>query len=94
MFSRHHARTGCHEGANPDGNLNLGAANSYAMLVGIASDQDPATQRVNPGNPNLSYLIQKLEGPGVTGQQMPPNATLAQADIDVIRQWITNGAAR
>jgi hypothetical protein len=62
------------------------------MLVGVASSQDPGTQRVNPLNPNLSYLIQKLEGPGVSGGMMPPNGTVAQADIDVIRQWITAGA--
>ena len=62
------------------------------MLVGIASSQDAGTQRVNPGNPNISYLIQKLEGPGVSGQQMPPGAPLPQADINVIRTWITQGA--
>jgi hypothetical protein len=62
------------------------------MLVGVASTQDPGTQRVNPMNPNMSYLIEKLEGPGVTGGQMPPGGALAQSDIDTIRQWITAGA--
>ena len=62
------------------------------MLVGIASTQDAGTQRVNPGNPNASYLIQKLEGPGAAGGQMPPTGPLPQADIDVIRQWIMDGA--
>jgi len=62
------------------------------MLVGIASSQDAGTLRVNPGNPDLSYLIQKLEGPGAAGGQMPPSGPLPQADIDVIRQWITDGA--
>lgn len=61
------------------------------MLVGVASDQDANIQRVNPGNPDISYLIQKLEG-SAGGQQMPPNNALPQADIDVIRQWITDGA--
>ena len=61
------------------------------MLVGVASDQDAGIQRVNPGNPNASYLIQKLEG-APNGQQMPPNNALPQADIDVIRQWISDGA--
>ena len=63
------------------------------MLVGIASTQDAAIQRVNPGNPDISYLIQKLEGTAATGQQMPANQTpLAQSEIDIIRQWITAGA--
>ena len=49
--------------------------------------------RVNAGNPDTSYLIQKLEGSAATGQQMPPTGgPLAQAEIDVIRQWIVDGA--
>jgi hypothetical protein len=61
-------------------------------LVGVASSQDPGTQRVNPNNPDISYLIQKLEGPGVTGGQMPPSGALQQSDIVTIRQWISDGA--
>jgi hypothetical protein len=62
------------------------------MLIGIASTQDGGVQRVNPGNPNLSYLISKLEGPGANGGQMPPSGPMPQAEIDVIRQWIMDGA--
>ncbi len=92
VFTPSCATSGCHAGANPAANLNLDAASSYAMLIGVASTQDPGVQRVNPDNPNLSYLIQKLEGPGAMGQQMPPGGALQQADIDTIRQWITAGA--
>ncbi|MFQ5982916.1 MAG: hypothetical protein ACE5KS_06035, partial [Woeseiaceae bacterium] len=53
---------------------------------------DAGIQRVNPGNPNNSYLIQKLEGTAATGGQMPPGGALPQSDINVIRQWITDGA--
>ncbi len=71
----------------------LDAANSFGLLVGVPSSQVPALQRVNPGNPNESYLIQKLEGAATVGQQMPLGApSLPQADINVIRQWITDGA--
>jgi hypothetical protein len=53
----------------------------------------PSLQRVEPGDPNNSYLIQKLEGTAAEGRQMPLNgAPLPQADINVIRQWITDGA--
>ena len=92
MFTPNCATAGCHSGGTPDAGLNLEAANSYAQLVGIAATQDAGVQRVNPGNPNLSYLITKLEGPGASGGQMPPSGPMAQADIDVIRQWITDGA--
>lgn len=92
VFSPTCATSGCHAGANPQANLNLDATNSYAMLVGVASTQDPGIQRVNPTNPGNSYLIQKLEGPGASGGQMPPSGAIPQADIDTIRQWITAGA--
>lgn len=91
VFTPSCATANCHSGGNPPASLNLEAANSFAMLVGIASEQDGALQRVNPGNPEVSYLIRKLEGSG-SGQQMPPNNALPQADIDIIRQWITDGA--
>lgn len=86
------ATSGCHAGASPAASLNLEAANSYTMLVGVASTQATSLQRVNPTDPNNSYLIQKLEGTAMTGQQMPPGSVMAQADIDVIRQWISAGA--
>jgi hypothetical protein len=92
VFTPGCATSGCHAGANPAASLNLDAANSYAMLVGVASTQAAGTQRVNPTNPNNSYLIQKLEGPGASGGQMPPSGAMPQADIDTIRQWISAGA--
>ena len=62
------------------------------MLVGIQSSQDAGFQRVEAGDPDNSYLVQKLEGTASTGQVMPPGAPLPQTEIDVIRQWITDGA--
>ena len=83
----------CHVGATAPLGLRLDAANAYAMLVGVASVQEPSLLRVDPGSPDDSYLIRKLEGTASTGGQMPLGAApLPQADIDVIRQWITDGA--
>ncbi len=92
VFTTTCATSGCHAGANPAASLNLEAANSYAMLVGVASSQDANIERVNAGNPDISYLIQKLEGTAATGDVMPPSGMLPQVDIDVIRQWISDGA--
>ena len=84
---------GCHAGANAPVGLRLDAANSYALLVGIASGEQPSLMRVAPGDPNNSYLVQKLEGTAAVGQRMPLGLpALPQADIDVIRQWIADGA--
>jgi hypothetical protein len=83
----------CHAGATAPLGLRLDAVNSYALLVGVASVQQPSLQRVEPGNPDDSYLIRKLEGTAGTGGRMPLDGTpLPQADIDVIRQWIIDGA--
>ena len=92
VFTPDCATSGCHAGANAAASLNLEEANSYAMLVGIQSSQDGALQRVEAGDPDNSYLVQKLEGTASAGQQMPPGAALPQSEIDVIRQWITDGA--
>ncbi len=88
--------TKCHLGANAPEGLQLDQAHSYALLVGVPSAEIPAILRVKPGDPANSYLIQKLEGAGgIVGVQMPFGGPyLPQSTIDVIRQWITNGAAQ
>lgn len=87
--------TGCHAGATAPQGLRLDAASSYDLLVGVASNEAPSVQRVQPGDPDRSYLVQKLEGSAAVGARMPLGGPyLDQATIDVIRQWITDGAAR
>jgi mono/diheme cytochrome c family protein len=83
----------CHSGAGAPVGLRLDAANSFALLVGVPSGEQPSILRVAPGDPDNSYLIQKLEGTAGVGQRMPLRLPpLPQSDIDVIRQWITDGA--
>lgn len=93
VFTPTCATSGCHVGAGAPQGLRLDDANSYGLLVGVASSQAPTVQRVEVGNPGNSYLIQKLEGTAAVGSRMPLNGTaLQQSAIDVIRQWITDGA--
>jgi methionine-rich copper-binding protein CopC len=84
----------CHSGASAPEGLMLDAAHSYNLLVGVPSTEVPTLDRVKPGDPVNSYIIIKLtNGAGIVGQQMPLGENpLPQATIDVIRQWITNGA--
>lgn len=84
----------CHIGASAPEGLQLDAAHAYDFLVDVSSNEDPSLKRVNPGNPDASYMVLKIEGaPGIEGGQMPLGETpLPQATIDAIRQWITNGA--
>jgi methionine-rich copper-binding protein CopC len=86
--------TRCHIGASAPEGLQLDAAHSYGLLVGVPSVEQPSVLRVDPGDPDNSYLIQKLEGaPTISGGQMPLGGPyLPQATIDVIAQWITDGA--
>jgi mono/diheme cytochrome c family protein len=89
--------SGCHSGSGSSlpGSMNLTAGNAYAALVNVASGERPALQRVNPGNPGSSYLVQKLAGAaGISGQRMPLDGPyLDQATLDALRGWITQGAA-
>jgi hypothetical protein len=88
--------TKCHIGAGAPQGLQLDADHSYALLVGVASAEQPAVLRVAPGDPDSSYIIRKLQNTGaISGGQMPLNGPyLPQSTIDVIRQWITAGAQK
>jgi hypothetical protein len=83
----------CHIGASAPQGLMLDAAHSYSLLVGVPSTEVPSVLRVDPGNPNASYLIQKLEGHAAVGAQMPlDESPLPASTIAYIVQWITDGA--
>jgi hypothetical protein len=93
VFTPNCATSGCHLGAGAPQGLILDATNSYGLLVDVASSEVPSLLRVEPGDPDNSYLIQKLEGTAAVGGQMPLGGTpLPQSEIDTIRQWITEGA--
>lgn len=87
---------GCHSGPTgpvlPTG-MDLTAGNSRASLVDVLSLQ-VALNRVEPGQPDDSYLIRKLEGgPGIVNNRMPLGGPfLDQQTIDMVRQWISDGA--
>lgn len=85
--------TGCHVGAGAPQGLRLDAGNSYALLVNVASTEVPTLLRVKPGDPQNSYLVQKIEGRQAVGGRMPLGRDpLPQASIDLIRAWIAGGA--
>lgn len=86
--------TQCHIGASAPQGLQLDAAHSYQLLVGVPSNEEPSLLRVKPADPDNSYMYKKITGaPGIVGGQMPLNQTpLPAATIAAIRQWIINGA--
>jgi hypothetical protein len=84
----------CHIGAGAPEGLQLDAAHSYNLLVGVPSVEQPNLLRVKPSDPANSYMLHKIEGAsGIVGGQMPLGETpLPQTTIAAISQWITNGA--
>lgn len=86
----------CHtdQGRTPAGQLNL-RADPYAALVNVSSRQKAGAILVVPGDPDGSYLIQKLEGRSdIVQLRMPRNGPpyLTPGQILVIRRWIEIGA--
>ncbi len=85
--------TRCHTGASAPQGLRLDDGASCGNLINVHSPQDSTLIRVVPGDPNSSFIIQKLEGTQTVGARMPFGGPyLPQSTIDVIRQWIANGA--
>lgn len=93
------ACTNCHTnvGRNPAGSLNLLGSVAYDQLVNVASIQRTDLRRVNPGNPDASYLVHKVDGrAGIVGRRMPLNGPpfLTDGQVLILRRWIELGAPR
>ncbi|MCB9664647.1 MAG: hypothetical protein H6732_11085 [Alphaproteobacteria bacterium] len=90
------ASSDCHGGPEATTGLDLRPSKAYAQLVGVPCDQADDILRVDPGNPDASYLLAKVGGTpealGGEGDPMPPPFGLGQQDLDVIRAWIAAGA--
>lgn len=85
----------CHVGGGAPLGLRLDAASSYDLLVNVPSGEVPSLMRVAPGNPDNSYLVQKIEGHAAVGGRMPLGGAPLSADqIAAIRQWVSDGALR
>lgn len=95
------ACTNCHTnvGRTPAGGLNLLRDVAYDQLVNRASVQRAGWALVAPGNPNGSYLIEKLvatPSAPIVGGRMPRGTTafFTEGQILVIKRWIELGAPR
>lgn len=95
IFNLKCARSGCHLGNAPPQGLNLSEGNAFGNLVNVSSREVPSLFRVQPGNPDNSYIIWKLEGnPNIQGERMPRGGAppLSEEEINTIREWIAAGA--
>lgn len=98
IFTPTCATSNCHSSAQGEGGLVLVAGASHKNLIDVVpSTRDAMLEgmlRVDPGDPANSFLIEKLRGvPATKGRRMPYGGPyLSDAEIDVIEEWITNGA--
>lgn len=83
----------CHGVIGGSAGLSLAAPGSFANIVGVSSTQVSSLSRISPNDPDNSYLVQKIEGIAAVGGQMPLGGPpLPQESIDLVRQWVTDGA--
>ncbi len=99
IFSSSCAFSGCHgANANPTGKpMVLSPGQAFSNIVNVESFERPGMDRIEPSDPDNSYLIHKIQGTQASvngsGSRMPLGAPpLPQATIDLIRQWVTDGA--
>lgn len=84
----------CHDESLPQGELDLSnLAASEASLIDVDSVQVDG-KRVAAGDSANSYIMNKLlnQNIPIPFLQMPLGGTLCDAKVDVIRQWIDDGA--
>lgn len=92
VFAKSCAFSTCHKGASPAGGLALDGP-AYENLVGVAATGAPGKKRVVPGDPDNSYIVEKMtKAKPQSGEQMPPTAPLSDEKIEMIRAWIEAGA--
>lgn len=95
-FSGCHAPTIVEPEAKP---MNLAEGSARASTVNVAALQLPSMDRIEPGQPDRSYLVHKIQGThlsvGGSGAAMPQEGDLpplSPGEIETIRDWIAEGA--
>ena len=85
---------GCHGGGSPSANMSLESGVVAAEIINVASSQNSDIKRVDPGNPDGSYLLIKLRADeDMVSQQMPlGGGALSDEQIEMVRKWIAGGA--
>ena len=75
-------------------------AMARANLIDQPSAQDPTRDLVEPGNPDNSYLMNKLDGVNLANitqrdapsMPMPLGGKLCEPRLEAVRDWIASGA--
>lgn len=85
----------CHMKEDRHGYLIIDPQLAFRSLVNVPAFSFPQMKRVEPGKPEMSFLIHKMTGEhgrmGAPGRAMP-SWPLSKEFVDSIRQWIAQGA--
>ena len=80
----------CHLNGATSGGLDL---SDYENIVNATSTQRPNLMLIKPGVHDSSYLYMKVTGvEGITGSRMPPGGKLTMEQLDLLLDWILEGA--
>lgn len=95
VFTVNCAIAGCHAALGAREGMNLSAGAAYVNTVRVPSVERPDLNRIEPGDPDRSYLVKKLRGdPDITGLRMPDGGSLTSAEIQLVIDWVRRGAPR
>jgi hypothetical protein len=58
-------------------------------MVGVAAEECDGRLRIVPGDPEASFLVEKLEGPPLgCGERMPVVGYLSANEITCVKRWV------
>jgi len=97
LFTASCASGGCHAGASPQQGMNLSAGQAYTNTVNVASVELAAMDRIEPSEPDSSYLVHKINNTHITaggsGARMPSGAPqLPLQTRRMVQRWVSEGA--
>jgi hypothetical protein len=95
IFTPNCVKAGCHDAATASNGLVLEAGQAYGHIVNRPAVGNSSLDRIEPGDPERSYLIKKLRGdPDITGARMPLDnpGSLTREQMDGIVGWVLAGA--
>ena len=96
IFNEHciSCHSDAYEGGHPVAGLDLAEGSMPRNAIAARSGQlSDGTLLINPGRPNESYLVEKIEDEPRRGSRMPHRMPpLSAEEIETIRSWVLGGA--
>jgi hypothetical protein len=93
VFTGNCVIAGCHAALGAQRGMSLKAGSAYGNIVGVPSVEMPSLNRIQPGNPDKSYMVKKLRGDAdISGVRMPDGGSLSPDKVQLVIDWVRRGA--